>query len=71
MPDPKLLQILRCPISKATLVQDGDYLISTDVDTRYRYTIQEGVPVFLKEDVEQLSKEEWLQLMQKHNSSKA
>ncbi len=59
--DPEFLAILRCPESKATLVQDGDWLISTDPATRRRYPIDDGIPVLLVEESEQLDEQAWKQ----------
>ncbi len=57
--DPDFLAILRCPLSRATLVQDGDWLVSTDGETRRRYRIDDGIPVLLVEESEELSPEDW------------
>jgi uncharacterized protein len=67
MPDTSLLQKMRCPISKALLLLDGDSLVSTNANMPYRYKIIEGIPVMLKEDAELLQPEEWKRIMQKLN----
>ncbi len=57
--DPDFLAILRCPLSRATLVQDGDWLVSTDAETRRRYRIDDGIPVLLVEEAEEMAEEDW------------
>jgi uncharacterized protein YbaR (Trm112 family) len=69
MISPDLLSILCCPESKADLVLDGDTLVSTDRKTRRRYKIEGDIPVMLIDESEQLSEEEWLSIMKKHNVS--
>jgi uncharacterized protein YbaR (Trm112 family) len=62
-----LLDILCCPETKADLVLDGDTLVSTDKETRRRYRIEDDIPIMLIEESEQLSMEEWIAIMQKHD----
>lgn len=62
----ELLEILCCPESKADLILDGDFLISTDKDTRRRYRIEDDIPIMLIEESEQLELEEWQQIMNKY-----
>lgn len=57
--DPKLLEILVCPVSKASLREVDGYLISADPETRLRYRIDEGIPVMLVEDAEMMTEDEW------------
>jgi uncharacterized protein len=66
MIDPELLKILCCPETKADLVLDENFLVSTDKATRRRYRIEEDIPVMLIEESEQLSMEEWSEIMKKH-----
>ncbi len=65
--EPWILEILVCPESKAPLVQDGDWLYSTDCGTRRRYAIRDGIPNMLIEESEQISEEEFDRLMRKHD----
>ncbi len=65
----ELLDILCCPETKADLVLDGDTLVSTDKKTRRRYRIEDDIPIMLIEESEQLSMEEWTEIMQKHGKS--
>jgi len=57
--DPKLLEILVCPVSHATLVEVDGYLVSTDPDTRLRYRIDGTIPIMLVEEAEELSEADW------------
>jgi uncharacterized protein len=61
-----LLDILCCPETKADLVLDGNFLVSTDKETRRRYRIEDDIPIMLIEESEQLSTEEWTDIMKKH-----
>ena len=61
--DPKLLEILVCPVSKAPLREVDGYLISADPETRFRYRIDEGIPVMLVEDAEMMTESEWKDAM--------
>ncbi len=67
MIDKELLDILVCPLSKAKLVQDGDFLVSTDKETRRRYRIEDGIPIMLIEESEELDLETWREIMKRHN----
>lgn len=62
----ELLDILVCPETKAELVLDGNYLVSTDKNTRRRFRIEDDIPIMLIEESEQLSLEEWSEIMEKH-----
>ena len=64
-----LLEILCCPETKAELVLDGETLVSTDEATRRRYRIEDDIPIMLIEESEQLSLEEWTEIMKKHGRS--
>lgn len=62
----ELLEILCCPETKADLVLDGDYLVSTDKSSRRRYRIEDDIPIMLIEESEVLSEEEWAEIMKRH-----
>ncbi len=62
----ELLDILCCPESKADLVLDGNFLVSTDQNTRRRYKIEDDIPIMLIEESEQLDVEEWKKIMTRH-----
>lgn len=61
-----LLNILCCPETKADLVLEGNSLVSTDKNTRRKYRIEDNIPIMLIEESEQLSIEEWTEIMKKH-----
>ncbi len=63
----KLLEIMACPLSKAPVVQDGDWIVSTDLKTRKRYPIKDGIPVMLIEESEEMNEPEWRDVMTRHN----
>uniref|UniRef100_A0A7V3E819 Uncharacterized protein n=1 Tax=Ignavibacterium album TaxID=591197 RepID=A0A7V3E819_9BACT len=62
----ELLDILVCPETKAELVLDGNFLVSTDKNTRRRYRIEDDIPIMLIEESEQLNLEEWTEIMKRH-----
>lgn len=65
----ELLDILCCPETKADLVLEGNYLVSTDKATRRRYRIEDDIPIMLIEESEQLDLESWMEIMKKHGRS--
>lgn len=62
----ELLDVLCCPETKADLVLDGDYLVSTDKATRRRYRIEDDIPIMLIDESEQLDEKTWLEIMSRH-----
>lgn len=60
------LEILACPETKAPLVQDGDWLVSTDPKTRRRYPVRDDIPVMLVEESEILDRDDWVEVMGRH-----
>ena len=62
----ELLDILCCPETKADLVLDNNYLVSTDKVTRRRYRIENDIPIMLIDESEQLDIEVWKKIMKKH-----
>lgn len=63
----ELLSVLCCPESKAELVLDGNYLVSTDKETRRRYRIEDDIPIMLIDESEVLDMDEWKKIMEKHS----
>ncbi len=61
--DQELLERLACPESKAPVVQVGEWLYSTDPDTRRRYPIRDGIPIMLIDEAETVSEEDFGQIM--------
>ncbi|MHB8905319.1 MAG: Trm112 family protein [Melioribacteraceae bacterium] len=62
----ELLDILCCPETKADLVLDGNFLVSTDKTTRRRYRIEDDIPIMLIDESEQLDVATWKAIMTKH-----
>tara|TARA_B100000029_G_C16996016_1_gene749299 strand:+ start:171 stop:356 length:186 start_codon:yes stop_codon:yes gene_type:complete len=54
--DPKLMEILVCPLSKKALVQKDDELIC--YESEVAYPIRDGIPIMLPEEARKLSKDE-------------
>jgi uncharacterized protein YbaR (Trm112 family) len=48
MIDPKFLEILCCPLGKADLKEENDFLICTSCGLKY--PIREGIPVLLLDE---------------------
>lgn len=52
---PELIAVLRCPVTRSSLVQEGDELVTTGTDAagrQLRYRIDEGIPVLLPPELE-------------------
>jgi len=56
--DPKLLEILVCPVSKTKLIYDKDAqeLISTAANLAF--PVRDGIPILLEDEARQLTSEE-------------
>ncbi|HET55585.1 MAG TPA: hypothetical protein ENN33_10270 [Ignavibacteria bacterium] len=65
----ELLEVLCCPETKADLVLDGNFLVSTDKSTRRRYRIEDDIPIMLIEESEQLDEKTWQGIMERHGKS--
>ena len=57
--DKDLMGILVCPKTKAPLIQAGDWLYSTDRETRLRYPIRDGIPIMLVDEAEAVDLDEF------------
>lgn len=57
--DKELMEILVCPKTKARLVQEGDWLYSTDAQTRLRYPVRDGIPIMLLEEAQAVEQAEF------------
>lgn len=47
---PELLSVLRCPVTRSPLVQDGEELVTTAAGPdgeKLRYAIEDGIPLLL------------------------
>jgi uncharacterized protein YbaR (Trm112 family) len=54
--DPKLMEILVCPISKNSLVQIGEELFC--YESKLAYPIRDGIPIMLPEEARKLKEDE-------------
>ena len=54
--DPKLLEILVCPVSKKALVQKENELVC--YESELAYPIRDGIPIMLPEEARKLKKDE-------------
>lgn len=57
--DQQLMDILRCPLSKAPLREVDGWLVSTDPETRRRYPVRDGIPVMLESEAETMDEAAW------------
>ena len=55
----RLLDLLRCPVTKSPLVRDGARLVSVDPQKRLAYPIRDGFPVMLPGEATELSEDDW------------
>jgi uncharacterized protein YbaR (Trm112 family) len=56
--DPKLLEILVCPVTKGPLVYDRDKQELVSKSARLAYPIRDGIPVMLEDEARKVSPEE-------------
>ena len=63
----ELLTILECPVAHVALVQSGEWLYSTDAQTRLKYPIQDGIPIMLVEEAETADEDEFERVMAEAN----
>lgn len=61
--DEELLRIMECPVAHVPLVHVGDWLYSTDPDTRRKYPIRDGIPNMLIEESEVADPDEFERVM--------
>ena len=61
--DDDLLRILVCPQTHAPLIQAGDWLYSTDPETRRKYPIRDGLPILLIDEAESVTQEDFERVM--------
>lgn len=68
--DQDLLKIMACPVSRAPVVQVGEWIYSTDRQTRRRYPIRDGIPIMLIDDSEVVEPEEFDRVMSQAEQAK-
>ncbi len=56
--DPKLLEILVCPVTKGALVYDREKQELISKSARLAYPIRDGIPVMLEDEARKVSPEE-------------
>ena len=56
--DPKLLELLVCPVTKGPLVYDRERQELVSKSARLAYPIRDGIPVMLEEEARRLTPEE-------------
>jgi uncharacterized protein YbaR (Trm112 family) len=57
--DPKLLEILVCPVTKGPLVYDRQRQELVSKSARLAYPIRDGIPVMLEEEARKLEPSEY------------
>ncbi len=57
--DPKLIEMLVCPVTKGPLVYDRDKQELVSKSARLAYPIRDGIPVMLEEEARRLTPEEY------------
>ncbi len=57
-PDPKLLEILVCPVTKATLVYDREKQELISRRAGLAYPIRSGIPIMVQDEARTLTDEE-------------
>jgi len=57
--DPKLLELLVCPVTKGPLVYDRDKQELVSRSARLAYPVRDGIPVMLEEEARRLAPEEY------------
>jgi len=65
----ELLNILRCPESKAPVILDKGNLVSLDKYSRRSYSIVNDVPILLVNQSTQLTTEAWTDAMKRNGKS--
>ncbi len=55
--DPKLLEILVCPLTKQTLTYDAERQELISPAARLAYPIREGIPIMLPEEARKLTED--------------
>jgi len=58
--DPKLLEMLVCPVTKGPLTYDREKQELVSKSARLAYPIRDGIPVMLEEEARRLTPEEVL-----------
>ena len=57
--DPKLLEILVCPVTKGPLIYDSERQELISKSARLAYPVRDGIPVMLEEEARRLEPAEY------------
>ncbi len=57
--DPKLLEVLVCPVTKGPLFYDKDKEELVSKSARLAYPVRDGIPVMLEEEARRLEEHEY------------
>lgn len=57
--DPKLLELLVCPVTKGPLVFDRERAELVSKSARLAYPVRDGIPVMLEEEARRLAPNEY------------
>jgi uncharacterized protein len=63
--DPKLLEMLVCPVTKGPLIYDRERQELVSRSARLAYPIRDGIPVMLEDEARKLTPEEVERLQDK------
>ena len=69
--DPKLLEMLVCPVTKGPLVYDRDKQELVSKSARLAYPIRDGIPVMLEEEARRLTPEEYRDVRERREGDHA
>ena len=67
--DPKLLEILVCPVTKGPLAYDKERQELISKSARLAYPIRDGIPVMLEEEARQITLDEKESYKKKYRSN--
>ncbi|CAG1006355.1 hypothetical protein BURK2_03476 [Burkholderiales bacterium] len=56
--DPKLLEVLVCPVTKGPLIYDKEKQELVSKSARLAYPVRDGIPVMLEEEARRLEEHE-------------
>ena len=59
--------ILVCPITRDDLVHEENALVSVNPERRLSYPIVDGIPRLLVDEAQELSQQEWSEVMKRHD----
>jgi len=57
--DPKLLEVLVCPVTKGPLIYNKDKQELVSKSARLAYPVRDGIPVMLEEEARRLEEHEY------------